>query len=485
MKRKAWRKHHKWFGLVIGFFIVMFCWSGIVLNHRDAFSGVEISRRYLPRGYRFSAWNGGLVRGTIAHPDGRTLIYGNEGVWASADSLRTVVPLNGGFPDGVDNRNVRAMAVAGGRILAASTGGLYQLGEDGVWRDTGVDFGGERLSDMEVAGDTLVIVGRSHIYKSQLCGDATSPISLSELTLREPADYDGRVTLFRTLWELHSGHLFGLGGRLIMDAVAVVLILLYVTGVAYWLILAKVKRRSSGSALPRRLSGAMRGMFKWHDAIGRKTIILTMFVCLTGWCLRPPLMILGVIAKVPPVPFTNLDDANPWADKLRAVRYDALESDWLISTSDGFYSLASLDGRPERVDCAPPVSVMGVNVLRRGESGDWLVGSFRGLYRWSRRTGSVNDYFDGSVPQRGGMPVGEHDVCGWMSGPVEYTAGTGVAAMPANMENLPMSLWNVALEVHTGRIYTFMGIMSTLLWVFVAGAAAAWVLWSGWKLRRP
>ena len=32
MKRITWRKHHKWFGLLFCFFMLMFCWSGIVLN---------------------------------------------------------------------------------------------------------------------------------------------------------------------------------------------------------------------------------------------------------------------------------------------------------------------------------------------------------------------------------------------------------------------------------------------------------------------
>ena len=32
MKRKTWRKNHKWIGIIITFFLVMFCLSGIVLN---------------------------------------------------------------------------------------------------------------------------------------------------------------------------------------------------------------------------------------------------------------------------------------------------------------------------------------------------------------------------------------------------------------------------------------------------------------------
>ena len=48
MKKAAWRKHHKWFGLILGFFIIMFCVSGLVLNHAELFSNVNISRSVLP-----------------------------------------------------------------------------------------------------------------------------------------------------------------------------------------------------------------------------------------------------------------------------------------------------------------------------------------------------------------------------------------------------------------------------------------------------
>lgn len=37
MKKSTWRKHHKWFGLIMAVFIILFCVSGIILNHRQLF----------------------------------------------------------------------------------------------------------------------------------------------------------------------------------------------------------------------------------------------------------------------------------------------------------------------------------------------------------------------------------------------------------------------------------------------------------------
>ena len=55
---------------------------------------------------------------------------------------------------------------------------------------------------------------------------------------------------------------------------------------------------------------------------------------------------------------------------------------------------------------------------------------------------------------------------------------------PVWMNTLPISLWNLALEVHTGRIFTFLGIFSTLLYIFIIGVLMLVVLLSGWLIRR-
>ncbi|MGN0028651.1 MAG: PepSY domain-containing protein [Marinilabiliaceae bacterium] len=489
MKSRTWRKLHKWFGLIAGLFLIMFCWSGVVLNHRDAVCGFDVSRSHLPSGYRYAKWNGGLARGTLRLADGRRLVYGNAGVWVADSLMANVAPLNEGFGEGVDMRNVRSVvnyeADDGEFIYALTTNSLFAL-KDSLWERIPAPFDGERLTDLTIAADTLLALSRNRLYRSTLTdGDLSRP-SFTAVEIPAADGHDGRVTLFRTLWELHSGQLFGMAGRIMMDAVALTLIIIYFVGIGYWLCSNELRRKTQVAERRKRIAAEARRLLSIHDSVGRKTLVLTLFACLTGWCLRPPLMIPAVLTRVPAIPFTSLDDPNPWADKLRAVRYDSAASDFLLSTSEGFYSLARLGAKPVAEVAAPPVSVMGVNVMRHGDRGEWLVGSFRGMYRWERGARLVTDYYDGSAVDvaAGGMPVGEHDVCGWMGGPVEYTAGTDAAPMPEWLAGEPMSLWNVALEVHTGRIYTFLGRWGALMWVFVMGGAAAWSIWTGWKIRR-
>ena len=82
MKKITWRKHHKWLGLILGFFIIMFSLSGLILNHPMLFADVNISRKMLPEVYQYKQWNNGLLRGSLKW-HGQVLIYGNSGIWIS------------------------------------------------------------------------------------------------------------------------------------------------------------------------------------------------------------------------------------------------------------------------------------------------------------------------------------------------------------------------------------------------------------------
>ena len=62
----------------------------------------------------------------------------------------------------------------------------------------------------------------------------------------------------------------------------------------------------------------------------------------------------------------------------------------------------------------------------------------------------------------------------------EYDYETNFAPQPKTMSQLPMSLWNVALEVHSGRI--FIGSITTYIFIFVMHFFAIWCLWSDYRI---
>lgn len=480
-----WRKQHKWLGIIISFFILMFCLSGIILNHRQFFSDMEISRRWLPLRYEYRQWNSGLLRGTVKYKNG-VIIYGTSGVWLSDSMGKNITDFNRGLPHAADHRQVRNVIVAQGRLYAATSEVVYYIENGhGGWKVENIPIAeGERLMDIVAKDDTIVVVGRSHLYVSTSVGKP-----FTKVELKAPKGYTGEVSLFRTVWLLHSGELFGMLGKIVVDLIAVVLIMLCVTGIIYWLIPKYIKKRRNKGRKIETSQKLLRLSLLWHDKVGRWTIVLTLFIVISGWCLRPPLMIPLVLNKTKAMPLTVLDDKNAWKDRLRMLRYDDEQGDWLLSTSEGMYSIKDFNSVPTKIERTPPISVMGLNVLQKDTLGCWLCGSFSGMFVWDRCNGKVMDFFTGEpAPEKSGAPFGKKAVSGYSQDfamkpfTVEYDKGTNAIHQPDELCTLPMSLWNFALEIHSGRIY--IGNYATFFFVFFAGIASVWCLWSGWKVKR-
>lgn len=455
----------------------MFAVSGLILNHSLLFSDINISKTLLPSEYLYRQWNNGLLRGTVLW-NKQVLVYGNNGIWQTNAEASYIKDFNKGLPKGVDHRQIRGIEKTSSEdLFALGQYGLYRWQANNSWHKVHLPqhSSSERLSDITMKGDSLLIIGRSYIY-------LTSPPykKFKTIMLPQAANDDGKVSLFRTIWLLHSGELFGTIGVLLVDTIALAFILLTITGVVCWLLpyIRKEKRKMLSNKFP-----------KWHNKIGKLTIVCTIGLCITGWFLRPPALIAIASGRIPPLPFTTMDSDNPWHDELRSLRYDNICQDWLLYTSNGFYTMKNLHTTPKPELLHPPVSVMGINVAEKNNDGKWIIGSFSGLYHWDRVNNRVTDYYTGQpVKETKGIPFSDNAISGYSADfnkgivVVDYHYGTRVIKMPQWMGKLPMSLRNVCIEVHTGRIYTFMG-KGYLLYIFVMGIAIFWCIWTGWKIR--
>lgn len=407
------------------------------------------------------------------------LVYGNSGIFLTDSLGSSFKDFNKGLPSGADWRIIRGLAATkDGHLFAASQYGLFEYDEKlQEWKKADFVIKGaekrscmeyeERLTDITTWGDDLVVTGRNFVYV------AKPPYNdFHKITLKKPNDYDDKTSLFTTIWKLHSGSLFGIVGKLVVDCIAIVLIILIITGLLFWFL---PKTRYRGRAIMH--------SFSIHNKVGKATIILTLFVVISGWMLRPPGLVLLSKGKVP-----SLSKSNPWNDRLRVLRYDSLQKDWLLSSSDGFYSLKALYSTPIRIKIQPKVSVMGINALSQDKEGVWAVGSFSGLYYWDRQHNSIKNAYPKDVNDNPHIPIGSHAIAGlcrdFKGGDivVDYYKGTDRLPMPSWMSTLPMSLRLFALEVHTGRIYPFG--FGGMLYIFLIGIALVWCLWSGWKIRK-
>lgn len=550
----TWKKYHRWLGLVLSVFMLVFCVSGIILNHREVFSGCEVSRKWLPASYHVKNFNNGVVKGTVVKnqktasdsteqslaveknpsvhanssesPDS-VLVYGCAGVFLTDSRLSTWQDFNAGLPESIDERNVRHVVKAkDGSLWCAALRDVYRYDENSHrWKKVELPGNEERIMDVALAKDSMTVVAltRSRVFTIvpfvqygeivKIGKSSSETYRVESKIIPAPKKYEPKTTLFKLVWHLHSGEFFGLPGKLVVDAIALVLIVLSITGILLFILPYGIRRakKLAAKARMKRLGKQFAWNMKWHNKIGYVTIVLTLWIAITGMCLRPPLMVPLVLSKLPQAVG---EGGNVWQDKLRAIRWDAVQGDWLVSTSEGFLRVdEDFSQAPKMLpdDECPKLSPMGVTVWESDGKGGWIVGSFRGIYRWNPVNHSLNqilDYFTGKPSEETSMiPISDNLVCGYsedflggkplvfdFAKGVEDAKGQAVALCndepktSRNEESMsdlicetaPMSLWNVALELHVGRCYSpFLGPLSDLF-VFLSGLLITLVLLSGY-----
>jgi hypothetical protein len=354
----------------------------------------------------------------------------------------------------------------GNKILAGSLSGLYIYDTNGKrWISVNLPVKERNIVDIIQKQDTILILTRSFLLK-------TSDLSHFNVSrLPPPENYDNEIGLFKTLWVIHSGEIYGTAGKIIVDLAGLVFAFLTITGFIVFVnkIILKNKKKPAGVRL--RLSKSNLWNIKWHNTFGWIALALLILNTTTGMFLRPPLLAFIGNSRVGKIPYTELATPNPWFDQLRRIYYDHDIDRFIVVTMDGFY-YSDDDFRTElkQFRFQPPASIMGVNVFEKIDSFTYLVGSFEGLFKWNSQTGDVFDYIKKqqfNPASRNSRPIGEFLVSGFTrdfnnqeyffdydQGAININGTEKFTLLPQNIINdAPMSLWNVALEIHTGRIY--------------------------------
>lgn len=489
---KKLKKYHKWPGMFVALFAFLFALSGILLNHRDLISNIDIPRKWMPPGYQYNNWNLGGIRSSVPVGKDSILLYGNLGTWISTSEATIFQDFNNGFPDGIDKRKIYSVIKYKGHLVAGTHFGVFtNTFRERKWEYLNLPEGEERISDLCIKGDSLLILTRDHLFYT------TDLVHLQQINLPPQAGYERKVGLFLTLWQLHSGELLGFAGMIFVDLLGFVLIFLSLTGLFHFLFPRWISRlRRHGKQYSVQLS-AKKWNLKWHNMIGYIFVTFLIINTTAGMFLRPPLLIPITSSRVGIIPYTQLDVGNPWQDKLRRIVWNERQQNYLIYTSDGFF----VADKKFELELIPPynqpmVSIMGCNVLEPMGTDTWLVGSFSGLFVWNPGSGMIMDYFSGlpaETPHGISRPVGQNMVAGFITdsygkgfwidynrGALALGGGTPFPAMPDEiLAKSPISLWNAALEVHTGRIFEHLIGPFYLLYVPLMGLTILVVLISG------
>ena len=454
----------------------MFAVSGIIMNHRKLLSSSDVNRKYLPESYRYSNWNLASVRGANLIGGETMLVYGNIGIWRTDTTFQSFTDFNKGFPHGIDNRKIAAIcadSITG--LHAATLFGLYRYDSlSQNWNKVSLPVPEERVVSILPKGDSLLVMTRSNLLISTTANGldnfTVTPVPAAE-------DDDDKVGLFKTLWVIHSGEIYGIPGKLIVDAIGITFIILCITGLIYFFVPYRLARLKD-EIRKIRLKRFNRSTLKWHNSLGSWTILILILTIVTGMFLRPPLLIPIANSRVTKIKYSELDSSNPWFDRFRDLLYDQEKHRWMVATSEGiYYSDDDFSSNLKRYRIQPPVSIMGINVFEQMDKEKFLVGSFSGIFLWEPERDKIWDYFTkmSYSPAGGaGPPFGNLSVAGYIQNPastiqdpvsrevlfdysggaIELKGGKWFPSMPEEVKReSPISLWNTALEIHTGRIY--------------------------------
>lgn len=496
---KSYKKLHKWPGLIISIVLLWFAFSGIIMNHRELFSGVDFNRRVMPSNYMYKNWNNAALKGNLIIGSDSILVYGNIGIWLTDSTFKNYSSFYEGFPKGVDNRKIFDMLITkNGDLYAASFSGLY--GYDRVqkrWQRFNTNDKESRFTALECNGDTIFALNRSHLFTGISKGINTR-FEIRELL--PPPGYDHKITLFQTIWQIHSGEIFGVPGKVYVDLLGLITIFLSVTGIIWFFFPGWIKRRTKKNLDASTLVKTGRWSLRWHNKTGAWTFAVLILLFFTGMFLRPPLLIAIGESRVLPIKYSNLDQPNPWYDKMRDILYDDERKNILLATSEGIYSIEPGSNEPHLLASQPPVSVMGITVFKKFRDGYYLIGSFSGLFAWNPDKNQVFDFITGQPYQetRTGRPVGDYKITGMITDTKGnmYIADYGFGVSPlGNANRFPempdqmvrdskISMWNMCLEIHTGRIFEKIIGDFYILIVPLAGIAGIIVVFSGYILWR-
>ena len=228
---------------------------------------------------------------------GRILLFGNIGVWETDTGFTAFTNLNAGFPKGIDNRKVNTLyckphsaadTYSGpGNLLAGTLFGLYRLNpETRQWSQVPIPVKEKRIVKILSKGDSLLVLTRSSLLVAKL----TDPTyTFNEVRVPRGEDDDNKTGLFKTFWVIHSGEIYGNTGKLIVDGIGLIFIIITLTGLIYFLVPYVLRRARERSKTG--IKRFNRFSLRWHNIFGSWLFPVLILTAVTGSFLRPPLLI--------------------------------------------------------------------------------------------------------------------------------------------------------------------------------------------------
>lgn len=462
---------HKWSSLLICIILIWMSISGILLNHPEIISNISVPSSFLPEDYNLVNWNRSAIVEAEFATNKTAYFGGHEGIFKTDDGGYSFTNLNkNGFPNAAYNRKTKSIALFSDNsedvLFAGTFSGLYKFNsKTDYWKKVNFPSESNKIVSLIKKEDSLIVVTDSEMFISKVIN---SPINFRKIKL-ERIDDNPSMTLIELFFQLHSGELWGLSGKIIFDIAALILVFLCISGLYLWISPKYRKLKKKLNLTKGKIHTGW--FFRNHLLIGIWSFAILLVFAVTGLFMRPPLIIalLGKDVAVKYIP-VNEDD-NPWKHRIRNAFYDHSTNKTIIDSRDGFWvSTHGLDGQYIETDPPVPIFAMGATVLKNDDDGNLLVGSFAGLYKISNSGLYAENILDKSSPIISSVRPGANLITGYFKDfyGEEYVTThfgglinvktpeviTKKYQMPEFLKaNYKMPLWNFLFELHNGRLF--------------------------------
>lgn len=418
-------------------------------------------------------------------------IAGKMGVFYSPQAGSSFRAINKGLPESFYLRDTNCLLATefGGqqRLFAGGRSGLcFRDRNSQEWQFV-PSVGRQNIVDLVRDGDRILAFTAHACFASPVIQDL--PVFNQIHLVMDTKDKS--VPGYRLLFELHSGKLFGLPGRLFVDISALLALFLCVSALYIWYLpwsRRKFARSKNSSPL-------FSFLYSWHLKVGIWVAAVLILIGGSGALVRPPLILLSSYWQVP---FAWLNQETP------EILQAAISDDGLLvlATRDGLYKGDSgLESQLYPVSPPLPVFGMGTTVLESIRDNKFLIGSFSGLYQWDPHADSAVDLKGNIAVDTGQLRPGDVMAAGVLisegvlRGYADYTKGLQpVDDIPIMNRPLPIdqveartSLYHFLFELHNGRFLRDLIGAWYILYVPLVGMALLLIVLTGsydWLKRK-
>jgi len=474
---------HKYLGLFLILYSVLMGFTGIFVNHPGLIDGFSVPRWLAPSQYDVQNWNrGSLAQVYFSKKDPLVAYFsGSEGVWKTIDGGASFHAMNSGYAHSPYLRQTYSILLlereTGDILFAGSEGGLFVCDpHEEHWKQVNLQEGNEQaVRSVLLVGDKVLAFTDSDVFQA----DATAgePVFRQVQVSRDVPDdvlkYQ-KLPLVLFFFDLHSGAIFGLPGKLIVDITGVIIIFLSFSAFYLWYYPRKRRNARKKSRRPGKSKLAhsiFRKLFNYHLKIGIWVAVILFTLSGTGLFMRPPLIILLSLGSVPAWMHPGTPSADSWKGRIRRAVYDSYNHRIIIEGLDGFWAAPEDLSEPfHTINFNVPIHVMGSNVLLAAEDNRIIAGSFSGVFSLDCKSGLVTDLTTGKPPHNVSlMRLSKHMISGYFRSPegVEYIADfhKGLQLLPEAIpseaypmpeelsQNARLPLWNYMFELHNSRFF--------------------------------